>query len=284
MVVKRKIREGISPKSKSELPATFRPWPAATLALRTFPPTLSRNVRALRRYYDLIYRNLKDYSDEAAKIDALLKRFDPIPKQILDIACGTGEHALQLSQHFGYEVDGIDIQSSFIEIAKGKLPNARFEVADMRNFSLGRTYDAALCLFSSIGYVETIDALQDALACIARHLNPGGWLICEPWVSTENWTPGLVDVTHASDPQSDTEVSRTRRGETDGSVAVMKIDYAISTAAGKKKLAETHRLGLFTDKEIEIALEKAGFSFQWGEHGLHNGRIVFAKRLSDQCS
>jgi hypothetical protein len=34
------------------------------------------------------------------------------------------------------------------------------------------------CLFSSMGYVRT--NLDRTLACIARHLNPGGLVLIEP--------------------------------------------------------------------------------------------------------
>jgi len=51
----------------------------------------------------------------------------------------------------------------------------------MSDFHLPRRYDAVLCLFSSIGYLRTLDRVEAALACFQEHLAPGGVLIVEPW-------------------------------------------------------------------------------------------------------
>lgn len=229
-------------------------------------------------YYDLIYRDLKDYRAETSKIDTLLKRFSPQPHRLLDVGCGTGEHALRLQQTYGYLVDGVDIQPSFIEIAQLKLPSSRFQVADMRNFDLGQKYDAVLCLFSSIGYTETLEGLAAAFSSFALHLKPDGVLICEPWVTAEFWTPGIVDVTTATDPKTETIVTRTREGSTEGTISVLRIEYEIQSSSGLESFTETHRLGLFSLQQIEEALEAAGFDVNWEDKDPRTGSRLIARR------
>lgn len=215
-------------------------------------------------YYDLIYRGLKDYGEEAAKLDHLLKLLEPRPLRLLDLGCGTGEHARQLRQRFGYQVDGIDIEPAFIDIAAAKNPGADFTVADMRSFRLPRRYDALLCLFSSIGYVETLDGLANAFASMARHLAPGGWLLCEPWQSPADWVPGQIDAVEVTDPATGATITRTRLGSTEGKVSVLKIDYDILSPTGAEEhFEEVHRLGLFTEDEMTEALATAGFTARW---------------------
>ena len=230
-------------------------------------------------YYDLIYQDLKDYPDEAMKLNYLLGLLEPKPKTLLDVGCGTGEHAKHLARNFGYEVDGIDIEPSFIEIASQKLPEFDFTVADMRSFTLPKKYDAILCLFSSIGYVETEERLRDAFRCMGEHLKPGGWLICEPWASPGNWQPGQVDAIEAKDPESGAMITRTRYGESDGRVSVLKIEYDVELNGEHSVLHETHRLGLFTRDQINDALEAAGFEVRWSEQALHAGPMLIATYL-----
>lgn len=227
-------------------------------------------------YYDLIYRELKDYVDEATKLDYLLNLFDPKPKRILDVGCGTGEHAMHLAKNFGYQMDGIDIEPDLVEIAAQKIPDGDFSVADMRAFKLPHSYDAIICLFSAIGYVETEQGLRDTFASMAKHLKPGGWLVCEPWVGPDVWTPGELDVVEATDPETGETATRTRVGETDGNVSILKIEYDITGENGTRHLEEDHRLGLFTQDQTTEALEAAGFAPRWAEQGLHGYPFVVA--------
>ena len=48
--------------------------------------------------YELIYSRFKDYAAEAERIATLIRRVHPSAQRILDVACGTGEHARLLSE------------------------------------------------------------------------------------------------------------------------------------------------------------------------------------------
>src|SRR5262245_46426167 len=138
-------------------------------------------------FYDVIYSSLKDYAAETAEIARLLRQVHPECRTILDAACGTGEHARWLATH-GFDVDGFDVDPAFVRIAQQKIPACRFVEADMAAFHLGRRYDAVLCLFSSIGYLKTLDRIAEALACFREHLEPDGVVLVEPW-----FPPGALD-------------------------------------------------------------------------------------------
>jgi len=87
------------------------------------------------QWYDLLY-GFKDYHEEANKIVAILSKIHPKAKSILDVACGTAEHARYLSNH--YKVDGIDLNDDFIAIAKKKNPKGHYFCADMIDFDLAQ--------------------------------------------------------------------------------------------------------------------------------------------------
>ncbi len=53
--------------------------------------------------YDLIYSSIKDYSGEAAQIATLLRTVSPGCRRILDVACGTGEHAHLLATRHRFD-------------------------------------------------------------------------------------------------------------------------------------------------------------------------------------
>jgi len=67
---------------------------------------------------------------------------------VLDVGCGTGEHAL-LAAGLGLDATGVDLSPRAIEAARGKANdrglNAQFLVADVLNLAaLGRTFDTIL--------------------------------------------------------------------------------------------------------------------------------------------
>jgi SAM-dependent methyltransferase len=121
--------------------------------------------------YDIIYSSFKDYGEETNRIAALLGLYHPDCRSVLDVGCGTGEHARLLMTR-GFEVDGLDLDPNLLRVARAKNPTGCFYEGDMCTFALKRRYDAVLCLFSSIGYVRTLSRVVQALTCFHHHLAP----------------------------------------------------------------------------------------------------------------
>jgi SAM-dependent methyltransferase len=195
---------------------------------------------------------------------------------VLDVACGTGQHARILAADHGFEIDGIDLDEGMIRVARAKNPGGRFDVADMRDFDLGRQYDAILCLFSSIGYAGTLANVQRTFASFRRHLRPGGIALIEPWFS-----PGVLDVGRVSINTADAgalKVCRMIRTTIKGSVSRLEFQYLIGDATGIRHASEVHELGLFTVKEMTQALQSEGFQVQHDPEGL-TGRGLYIARL-----
>jgi ubiquinone/menaquinone biosynthesis C-methylase UbiE len=198
-------------------------------------------------HYDRIYSSFKDYAAEADALAAVIREVHPRARTVLDVACGTGAHAAALAAVHGFEVDGIDLDPALLAIARAKCPRGRFVDADMADFDLGRTYDAVLCLFGSIGYLVTRPRLWAALARLRAHLAPGGVAVVEPFLTPDAFGAGRTgSVTAESDG---VRVTRRNRSERDGGVCRLSFDYEIAGPAGVEHSSEVHTLGLFSVEE-----------------------------------
>ncbi len=98
---------------------------------------------------------------------------------VLDLGCGTGRDAQWLHRHAGRDVTGLDSSPAMLRHARTYHPGPDYRPGDMRDFDLGRRFDAALCLDSALLHCHTNQDLDDFLTCCRRHLAPGGLLIAE---------------------------------------------------------------------------------------------------------
>jgi SAM-dependent methyltransferase len=225
--------------------------------------------------YDLIYGQLKDYRAEAAQLATLIRSRSPDARRILDVACGTGEHARLLVQEHGFEVDGLDLDPELVRIARSKLPQGSVYHADMISFALGRTYDVLVCLFSSIGYVLTMDNLGRTLACFRKHVADGGLVIVEPWFAPGVLESGRVYMKTAETP--DVVVCRMSHTEVEDRISRLRFEYLIGRRSGIERASEVHELGLFTTDEMAACFAEAGLSTTYDPQG-PGGRGLFTAR------
>jgi SAM-dependent methyltransferase len=231
--------------------------------------------------YDLIYSGFKNYLTETAEIAALIRRQHPGARTILDVACGTAEHARLLTEQYGFEVDGLDLDPSFVEIARKKLPRGTVFQADMTTFELTRRYDVVLCLFSSIGYVRTLDNVRRTLERFRFHLADRGIVLVEPWFAPGVLQRDRVTVNTAEAPG--VSIARVSRVEIEDRLSRLHFEYLIARPSGIEHASEVHELGLFTTDEMLACFRDARLDVTYDAKG-PSGRGLFLARRGDSPS
>jgi ubiquinone/menaquinone biosynthesis C-methylase UbiE len=219
--------------------------------------------------YDLVHGHV-DYGAHAAEIAAVFDARHPSPRSLLDVACGTGRH-LEIWRGRFDEVAGVDLDEGLLAEAGRRLPEVTLAAGDMRRFDLGRRFDVVTCLFSGIGYMQTVADLHGAVATMAAHLEPGGVLVVEPWLwPSQIETPERIRVHVAEAPG--VVVARTARWRNPATwreegISRMEFTYLVTTAEGSEVRSEQHDMGLFTPEQYVGALAAAGLDTEFDPVG-----------------
>jgi SAM-dependent methyltransferase len=216
------------------------------------------------RAYDAIYRQ-KDYEAECDLLEKIFKDYAAGPvRDILDLGCGTGNHALRLASR-GYRVTGVDISAGMLAVARDKAKQEKLDVAfheaDIRDFRMEQPCDAVLMMFAVLGYqIENADVLA-ALRTARRHLRPGGLLAADFWYGPAVLTQ-RPEERALSTNDGDVDIVRKASAELDARRHVCTVRFNLRRSRGNKVISETeeeHRMRFFFPKELELFLEASGF-------------------------
>jgi SAM-dependent methyltransferase len=226
-------------------------------------PPPSAVYRRFARYYDLIYHGLVDYEGDVDFLEKAFRRFHVVPKTILDIGCGTGNHDLPLARR-GYQVTGIDQSREMLSLARKKAAASRLRLrfvrADMRSFRLGRTFDVALCMFGAFGYMLTERHALQALRNIRTHLRPKGFFVFEFWHTPAARPAPYQSWTHIVTPGI--EIVRLDVSRFDPRTGRLPIEFRFFVLKGGRVLDrfdELHTIQTHTVPGMRALLRRGGF-------------------------
>jgi SAM-dependent methyltransferase len=214
--------------------------------------------------YDILYR-AKDYAGEVDLVERLLAKHGATgPRSILDLGCGTGNHALPLAER-GHRVTGVDRSPGMLAQARAKaatlsLAHApEFVEGDVRRLDLGRRFDVALMMFMVLGYQFENADLVAALASLRRHLAPAGLFMFDVWngLAVLAQRPGERT---AEATLGDTRVVRRTRTRLEPMAQLCHVHFDIerTDAAGTTAWEETHTVRFFLPQELDLLMRYNG--------------------------
>lgn len=221
----------------------------------------SENFNAYSRYYDLLYKD-KNYTSEANYVIQLIKANHNNATQILELGCGTGNHAAILCKE-KYTVTGLERSAEMVNLAKQKqIEGFNPMVADITNFSLNTKFDVVISLFHVISYLTNNEQLVECLNTVNNHLNEKGIFIFDVW-----YTPAV----YMQKPEtrvkriSDDAIQGTRIAESTihFNKNVVDVNYEIHIQNKQNDITEIHNevhpMRHFSIPEIALLAELTNF-------------------------
>jgi SAM-dependent methyltransferase len=216
--------------------------------------------------YDYLYRD-KDYVEECELIERLLRTYGTgSVRNLLDLGCGTGNHALPLSER-GYAVVGVDRSNNMLQAARKKASgqqingNASFYEGDIRSFQMEHSFDASLLMFAVLGYqLKNADVLA-ALRTARKHTRSGGLLIFDVWYGPAVLRQGPSDRVKSITTEKG-QILRLASGQLDVRQHLCKVSYHLWKLEGERLIGETeetHLMRYFFPLELNLFLECCGF-------------------------
>jgi SAM-dependent methyltransferase len=214
-------------------------------------------VRYYGEHYADSVRSLLTQERSEREVEFILRETGlSLPARVLDLACGSGRHALAFAQR-GYAVTGIDLNAQWIAAAQAAAAalDATFTVGDMRQ-PVGGPYDLIASLFHSFGFFS--DAENEAmLAGWSSRLRVGGWFALDVWnrdAMLLHWQPE-----HEWTPNDDLRVHEARAFDPLTGRITVRYTYRYASGAQHEYIA-SFRVYPFT--ELRDLLRRAGLTVQ----------------------
>jgi SAM-dependent methyltransferase len=212
--------------------------------------------------YDALYA-FQDLEQQARRLHSMIRTRNPTARSLLDVACGTGRHLARLTD---YRREGVDLDRGMLAVARERCPDVPLHEGDMVTFDLGRRFDVVTCLFSSIAYVKTLDRMSRAIFNLARHVNPGGLVLVEPWFTPQTYLEGRLTANYLD--EENLKIAWMYISEREDRLSVYDITYLVGKPGGVEVLHERHEFGLFTHEEYAAAFENASLTVTHDPEGL----------------
>ena len=205
-----------------------------------------------------------DYVHWADHVEALMVRHNLVPSTLIDVACGTGSMAVELTKR-GYRMNGADACDEMLDVARAKVLDGGYDIELYhRSFheleGLDRQ-DCVMSLYDSVNYLLTHEEMARMFENVHEILHRGGLYIFDVCTETNS-------IRHFRD------LRERERG--DGfnyarhsyfKEGIQYNDFKIRFDDPEREIQELHQQRIYPLSDIEQVIEDSPFSLE----GAYNG-------------
>ena len=216
----------------------------------------------------------RDRQDVAFYVETAVQSGGPV----LEIGCGTGRILIPTARA-GMDITGLDLSTHMLDVCRQKLlgepaqvqRRVRLVLGDMRDFELSQAFRLVTIPFRPFQHLTTVEDQLACLACIRRHLVPGGRLILDlfnpslPMLTRDNVGEEFGDEPEFSMPDG-RRVIRTQKivaRDYSNQINDVELIYTITHPDGRvERLADAFPMRYLFRFEAEHLLVRSGFEVE----------------------
>lgn len=230
---------------------------------------IAGNYTNFSTYYDEIYPRSK-YEVECEFVLSQIYKYSPSAKRLIDLGCGTANHALYLIDKTKLDIVCMDISQEMLNVATRKITeleechSKRIHLVkdDVTTFNGLANFDVAISLFNVVTYFKCNDDLELFFKTTNQSLNDKGLLIFDFWYgpSVKANPPRDSKIEIVND---ECHIIRNAKIEMREDDNVVKITYEFDIHSGDGGLmemfSEVHNIRYYFLEDISSKLNESGF-------------------------
>ncbi len=209
------------------------------------------------RFYELLGNRAGRLEKEGP---LLLEALERVPsRQVADVACGLGLHAVWLADRGAASVNAFDLSPEMVRHAQETRPHerVRYAAGDMREIASG-PYGLIICLGNSLSLLSNREDLRRFFSSAWDALLPGGLLIAQ----TLNYDKPALRRARARVERAETsdgELVAVKRFQPRGDHTVLTIDYHHVAVEVLTDITETAVLRHWSPTVLQETAGQVGF-------------------------
>ncbi len=209
--------------------------------------------------YDELTLNV-DYKNRAEYVQSILNRYGITDGLLLDLACGTGSMAVELSK-MGYEVIATDASPDMLMEAQNKAydneQSIMFLCQRMEETDLYGTVRAVVCSLDSINHLSDVDTVRKTFDTLKNFVDDKGIMVFDVNTLYKHQNV-LGNNTFVYDEKNVFCVWQNHLLQDERTVNI-NLDFFCKNGELYERFNENFNETAFTDEEITSAVESAGF-------------------------
>jgi len=219
--------------------------------------------RTTARFYDAAYQHSPQVGADVEFYRGLARE---CAGPVLELGCGTGRVLLRIAED-GFPCSGLDASRHMLDAlrTKSRFPNLRLVHAPMQRFDLGQDrFTLIYSAFRAFQHMYSVEDQLGCLACVRRHLAPGGAFAFDVFAPRFART-ALLEEPEQLDTRFELEgesISRFARVTREPAAQILNVRFRYERSRDGQVVGNeeaTFRMRWFWRFELEHLLARAGF-------------------------